>query len=383
MRDRAPRLAAVALILAWGTPAAGRAQEAVRPVPVYDLETGVYSLGLEVDERVSSGRVSALDQPLSSAEAGPGATAEETTLAYFRAVAIGDEATWLRFHPPGAEPARVQQAGRILRQLAAAVGEQGWVRALREWRFGAFRVVVVEILGGDAAPSGLTAGVPSGRGQVLAVGLRRTEDGRFRRDDDWGEAQPVQQVFWYMARNLAQGLDGPRPDDHLNVRIPIEAAGGPGVALRLRGTWYAPDATFEPPRADQPGDAVRDFVRRAMAIAAEGSDEAFLALWRGERRQEASDILAAHPGRFGGLRQRVAERNAVRDVLTAELGDQRLHFYVQRADPTALRTVLIEQAGDGWSLSDELYANVGQLLRSPLVGRAVLDQLNRSATTDS
>ncbi len=356
-RTAGRRRAAAAALAVLLTASAAVAER--RLVPVFDLEEPAYSLGAEVTEVAGPARDGVrLDRRVGDLEDARSDLAKLVT-AYFRAVVAGDEELWPRFYPPAPEDAgeddarRILQAGRLLRQVARAGGEPETLRLLKVWRFADFRMVTVEVTGPGGA-------------QVLAVGAVRDGDA-FYRSDDWGRFQPVQQLFWYMARNHGKGLvERHAPRD---LPVAIELAGGrpeDPVTLWLDGLWHDPAAGWIEPLGDADGSELA-FAHRVLAISAAGADEEFIALWRGKERAKVVEIYGKSLGRFQGLRGDNAAQARVRDLFTATLGAYRLHYFVEESDPARVRALIFKKTAEGWSLSGKLYPNIQQLLVSPLV----------------
>jgi hypothetical protein len=348
-RRRGLRGALAVLTLAGGAALApaGAAQEP-RTVPVYDLETPGHVLEARVFQEdfpvTASFAWAALDEVAASAE-----QPEAVRLAarYLRRVTQGrfDELPEL-FWMETTSPRAISAVAKILRAVLDRLGEPDRLTFLHTWRYGDFRMVVVEVAGA------------SGESRVIALGMAERE-GRLLRSDDWGRALPAMDLFSYMARNLNRGLVAGREPAGLPLALTLPAERF-GVVVRFAGAVHAADAA----EAADLHPAVA-FARRVFEAAAAGPDAAFVELWNAEQREELTETLATAPGRASGLRERFAASGGVRHLLTADLGDHLVHYY-RRAGAPRVRYLILQRVDGELRLSDDLYTNIENLMVSDL-----------------
>lgn len=348
-------------VLALALPASVAAQPAPVPraIPVYDLDDRVHTLQVTVHEAVygSEARFPVAQLPPELATRGTG-DPERSVLGYLDAVLRDQPELARSFYPPGEDSDRIQTSYQIYRSALAGTTT---VRLDRVWYFGRFRVFHVEPIS------------PGGERPVVTVSVEWTGD-RYVRTDHWGDLlQPVQELFWYMVLNINRSRvegRGPRSFE-LSIRIEDpqapEGAAGRSIELAFDGIRYPSVETWTPIKPEG-GDlqSPGEFAHRALAIAESGSDQQFLSLWTGKRREWLERTQAESPPFFIGARRELGGVQAVRDVLTITLGDELVHYFLDRRAPGDLRALVLEREGGRLWLSQDLYASVRELLTSKL-----------------
>lgn len=361
-RRRRALLSALVGVALAAAAAAQPAEPAPRWLPVYDLEAGEAALSVEIAEArygpASVFDIGALDLPIPALAAGD---AGAVALAYMGAV-LGNRLDRLEsfFSPRHYRPRAARQAAQLYRtMLGVAHRPLERLRLERVWHFGAFRVVLMRA---EAAASS----------RLFSVSLEVTGDGVVRRDD-WGDWQAVHQLLWYMARNAEKGLEGrvePRTGPFV---VSFEPDGESRLRLAFDGTRYPRDAPFEAVAEAEADLATAAGFLRWAAQAATLEEQAFIALWRGEEREDMAAALAEDAATARGARGELAAIARVRDVFTLDLGRYVVHYYFEAAEPTTLEARVLERADGAFWLSDELYANVDQVVRSRPMKAQILD----------
>lgn len=282
----------------------------------------------------------------------------DVALAYLAAVLRGSPAPSSFYELGEVSPEKADQAAEIYRKILAGLpGGAQRLRLERVWLFRDFQVHLVRALS------------PSGKSALLSVSTKKTGGG-IRRSDEWGEWQPVHNLFWYMVRNADRGLEraaaGPLP-----VTFTLGAGGeGPPLAVSLDGTRYGAAKTWLRVAPVQAPATPGDFVLNALAVAAGGSDEGLLALWHGPEREKLARSRTG-PAAIAAVRRNLAGIQAVRHLFTAAAGDHRVHYFLDERRPQEVCSlVLTSEAGRLW-LSRSLYGNLEIFFTSPLVERAV------------
>lgn len=334
VRTAAPHLTLLVLLAA----APGAAQEP-RTIPVFDLETPGHGLEARVDTRELAGEPVAWSdlEAMAGAEgADPAVATAARYLARVTAERWDDlpELYWMETTTPES----VATTGRFLGRVLERLGTPQSARFLRAWHYGDFQAVLVEIAGEEGSRI-VTLGLTDRTGPVL-------------RSDDWAEARPVMELFYYLGNVVQRGwLEGRSPAD-LPLAIPLPAERHP-VVLRVGGTVGA----------DDPAAAA---VRRSAELARAGADAELVALWAPAEREEIAGLLATSPGRFGGLRQELVEAAGSTPLLTADLGEFRVHYF-RSAGSSEVDSLVLREADGELFLSQALYSNVETLMRSDLV----------------
>lgn len=333
---RTVRVLPLALAVALA-PAGAGAQEP-REVPVFDLETPGHRLQVRVITRELAGKPVPWGE-LASATSDGADPAVRVAATYLERVVAGrwddlPELYWMK----GTTPSAVANTGRFLARVLGTLGRPRSARFLRSWHYDDFQALLVEIEG------------ERGR-RIVTLGLT-DRDGAMRRSDDWAEARPVMDLFYYLGNVVQKGwLEGRAPVS-LPIAIPLPAKRHP-LVLQVAGVAG-------------PDDPTAAAVRHAAEIAKAGVDAKLVDLWAPEERPEIAELLASAPGRIGGLRQELLDAAGAKPLLTADLGEFRVHYF-RRPGSQEVGALVLREADGGLFLSEELYSNIDTLMRSDLV----------------
>lgn len=340
MRNLIAPAAALALLGA----ATSLAAQEPREVPVYDLETPGHDLQVRVAVRELAGQPVAWAELEALADSDEAPAPVRTSALYLARVAAErwddlPELYWMET----TSPRGVAMTGRFLHQVLERLGELESARFLRSWHFGDFQALLVEIVGSEDR-------------RIVTLGLTERGGDGVRRSDDWAEARPVMELFYYLGNVVQRGLlEGRLPREMpLSLLLPAETH---PVVLQLEGTIGE-------------SAAAAGAVRRAAELARAGADAELIDLWAPAEREEVAGLLASTPGRFGGLREDVAAAAGSTPLLTAELGDFRVHYFRRPGGPE-VRALVLRETGGELFLTQELYSNLETLMRSDLVKNQV------------
>lgn len=352
---RSQRASVKAAALAVAATAAVAGAQAPREVPVFDLETPGHRLQATVWEtRHEPSAVYELATLPAQLAALPSGAPETLALRYLSEVFRGRLQALPSLYGAGADNRRVSEAAQLYRAMVGRGVER--LRLERTWHFGEHRAILV---------------VAEGRGPTrrFTVSVTGTADGVVR-SDDWGAWQPIQGLFWYMARNAQLGWDRGREPRDMAFSVTFRPEAGPPLELAFDGRRYElADEWSEPDPEASPEDAA-GLMRYATAVAAL-DDAAFAGLWHGEERAETARLL--EEGKARGEKSYWADLEAFKDVFTLDLGDWAVHYFLDGRRPSAPEARPFKRADGGYWLTADLYGNIDQLLRSPLMKTKILE----------
>lgn len=237
------------------------------------------------------------------------------------------------------------------------------VRVLETWRYGAFELVLVEALSSN------------GRAEIFSLGTRQ-HGAQFVRSDNWGPAQDVLHLFWYITGNRRNHLSWPPRTAPWDLSFELTPDTGSEVLrVHLQGQLYPPAESWTP---GQQEPTAREFAHRVAETIESSDDEAFLLLWASQDREQLLQLYAQAPGGFHGLQQALAPQD-LRDVFTAELGEVEVHYFLDPASPDELRALWITRQDGTRGLTRDLHPNLEAFLMSEAVRQAILQRWRESA----
>ncbi len=346
------------LALSAGAAVAQGAQRA--DLPLFDLAQGRHSLAINVaEERFGEGEVYPwVDLQAHLTATGGSRSLAGAVLAYLDLAVAGDFERLGELVAAGTDPATARQQARLLHLILAQAGTPEEVRLERAWSFGPYRVVLLRVSPRKADAE------DRGKDAVFALSLRREEE-RYAVAGDWGELQPVNLMFWYLAGNFQQGLVGGQAARSFSHSLTLGAASDP-LTLHFDADWYDPASDWSVAETDADPSSAAGFARRALAIAAADDDVGFLELWDGAEKAKIVGLQARSPALYDGLKSELAA-GLIKDVATVHLGEFHIHYFVERSDPSQLRALVLRRENDALRLSRELYTNIESLMTSAQV----------------